>query len=351
MNIPQNRLGLPQTIWWTDGELYLLDQRQLPTKVVGRRQNSVDEVFNSIRTLTVRGAPAIGVAAAYGLLVDRETLVAGDVAAMRSRLRQRAEHLESSRPTAVNLRWSLQRMIKFAETISDREATPDSIYERLVTEAISIHDEDRQLCRDIGRHGRSLITDGMGILTHCNAGSLATSEFGTATAPMYLAHQDKVRFRVFVDETRPLLQGSRLTAWELDRSGIDTTLICDNMAASMFAAGRINAVIVGTDRVAANGDVANKIGTLAVAILAKHFGASFYVAVPYSTIDPETKSGEKITIEQRDASEVRQIAGQPIAPPNVNVANPAFDVTPSDLVTAFITERGILYPPYDFSQS
>ena len=335
---------LPQTLRWEDGQLFLLDQTRLPLETVEERQDSVGQVWESIKQLKVRGAPAIGIAGAYGLVVamqEHQTLASADYL---QELRRQAKYLDSARPTAVNLRWALQRMVHKAESLSGE--SPQTIHQALTVEAIAIHDEDRALCRGIGKAGLSLISEGSGVLTHCNAGSLATSELGTATAPMYLAHAQGTRFRVYADETRPLLQGARLTSWELQQSGIDVTLICDNMAATTMAQGLIDLVIVGTDRVAANGDVANKIGTLGVAILAQHFGIPFYVACPYSTIDFNTPSGSEITIEERGAEEVTSFGARPTAPEAMQVRNPAFDVTPAALVSGLITERGILRPPY-----
>jgi methylthioribose-1-phosphate isomerase len=235
-------------------------------------------------------------------------------------------------------------MLQKAEALAKESA--GTIHQALTEEALAIHKEDRALCRGIGEAGLSLILEGSGVLTHCNAGSLATSELGTATSPMYLAHAQGTRFRVYADETRPLLQGARLTSWELQQSGIDVTLICDNMAATTMAQGLIDLVIVGADRVVANGDAANKIGTLGVAILAKHFDIPFYVACPYSTIDFNTLSGDEIIIEERDANEVTNFGAKPTAPDAMQVLNPAFDVTPAELVSGLITERGILRPPY-----
>ena len=340
--IPRNSIGLPETLWWDQQRLYLLDQTRLPIEVVAVAQESVEQVFESIRVLRVRGAPAIGVASAYGLLVDRDRLLSGNASDNLRELERRADYLESSRPTAVNLRWAVRRMVDVAKSLPN---DPDAWFRGLEEEAISIHQEDRRRCQQIGDQGASLIRDGTGVLTHCNAGSLATSEFGTATAPMYVAHAAGKRFTVYVDETRPLLQGSRLTAWELTESGIDTRLICDNMAASLMAAGQIDLVIVGTDRVTLRGDVANKIGTLGVAILARHFDIPFYVAMPGSTLDPELQLGRDIVIEQRSPDEVRHVREQRIAPAEVPVCNPAFDVTPAELVTGFITETGIQTPP------
>jgi methylthioribose-1-phosphate isomerase len=335
---------LPQTLRWDNGQFFLLDQTRLPLETFEERQDSVVQVWNSIKQLKVRGAPAIGIAGAYGLVVamqEHQTLANADYL---QELQRQADYLDSSRPTAVNLHWALQRMLQKAQSLAKESA--GTIHQALTEEAIAIHEEDRVLCRGIGEAGVLLISEGSGVLTHCNAGSLATSELGTATSPMYLAHAKGTRFRVYADETRPLLQGARLTSWELQQSGIDVTLICDNMAATTMAEGLIDLVIVGTDRVAANGDVANKIGTLGVAILAKHFGIPFYVACPYSTIDFDTPSGTEITIEERDANEVTNFGARPTAPDAMQVRNPAFDVTPSELVSGLITERGILRPPY-----
>ncbi|MCZ6671656.1 MAG: S-methyl-5-thioribose-1-phosphate isomerase [Verrucomicrobia bacterium] len=342
--IPKNRLNLPETIWWDEGELFLLDQTQLPLAVVGERQDTIEQVSDSIKALKVRGAPAIGVAGAYGLLVgiknDRQ-LPVGDFMA---RVESQAAWLGEARPTAVNLKWGLKRMVEFAK--AQTAASSRELYDLLVEEAIRIHDEDRELCRMVGVHGAELIKPGNGVLTHCNAGSLATSEFGTATSPMYVAHQNKVPFKVYADETRPLLQGARLTSWELQQAGIDVTLITDNMAAHLMSQGLIDIVITGTDRTAANGDVANKIGTMGVAILAKHFGIPFYVALPYSTIDFDMPDGKGIPIEERDPEEVTHFGMRRTAPENIQVLSPAFDVTPNELVAGLITERGIIRPPF-----
>jgi methylthioribose-1-phosphate isomerase len=343
-DIPRNRLGLPETIWWREGELFILDQTQLPLAVVGERQETIEQAFASIQALKVRGAPAIGVAGAYGLLVgikaDRDLPVAEFIA----RLEAKSKWLGEARPTAVNLKWALGRMTDFAREQSVTQS--NELYDLLVAEAIRIHDEDRELCRSIGVHGAALIGAGHGVLTHCNAGSLATAEFGTATSPMYLAHQNGVPFRVYADETRPLLQGARLTSWELQQAGIDVTLLTDNMAAAIMSTGLIDLIIVGTDRVAANGDVANKIGTLGLAVLARHFKIPLYVALPYSTIDFDMPAGAGIPIEERDAEEVTHFGARRTGPPGIKVRNPAFDVTPHELVAGLITERGIIRPPY-----
>lgn len=344
--IPRNRLDLPETVWWQDGQLFLLDQTQLPLVVVGERQDNVQQVFDSIKALKVRGAPAIGVAGAYGLLVGIKSEVSQPITDFLAHIESTAAMLGEARPTAVNLKWGLNRMVTFANAAATDADSGKHLYDLLVEEAVQIHDEDRELCRMIGVHGAELIRPGNGILTHCNAGSLATSEFGTATSPMYVAHQKQVPFKVYADETRPLLQGARLTSWELQHAGIDVTLITDNMSAHMMQQGLIDLVIVGTDRVAANGDVANKIGTLGVAILAKHFGIPFYVALPYSTIDFDTPIGSGIPIEERDADEVTSFGARRTAPQDMQVRNPAFDVTPHELVAGLITEKGIIRAPY-----
>jgi methylthioribose-1-phosphate isomerase len=330
-------MTVPAAIAWDGTSLRLLDQRRLPAETVYLTIHDIDEAVGAIRTLTVRGAPAIGIAAGYALAVAMSALPPAEIAD-RSRFLARLEALAASlrgaRPTAVNLAWAIDRVLARAARQPTLAAMRD--------EAERIHREDAAICRAIGRHGGPLIRPGMGVLTHCNAGALAVSELGTATAPMYLRHRAGVRFRVFVDETRPLLQGARLTAWELDRAGLDVMLICDNTAASLMAAGEIHLVLVGTDRVTANGDVVNKIGTLNLAVLCHHFNVPFYVACPSSSYDPATASGDRVPIEQRDPAEV---LGSQAA--RVAVRNPAFDVTPAALVTGIITEHGIARPPLD----
>ena len=336
-----------QSVRWQDGELYLLDQTRLPAEIIEERQASATQVRASIQQLKVRGAPAIGIAGAYGLVLALRDKLHLDRDAFVAEMHKQADYLEAARPTGVNLRWALRRLVRHGLELTDASTT--LIHAELLAEAIRIHDEDRRLCRNIGEAGKPLIKHDMGILTHCNAGLLATSELGTATAPMYLAHREGIDFRVFVDETRPLLQGARLTSWELLQAGIDVTLICDNMAATMMAQGRIDLVITGADRVAANGDTANKIGTLGLAVMARHFNIPFYVALPYSTIDLDAASGKDIPIEERSPDEVTHWGGQQTAPDNVKAGNPAFDITPNDLLTGIITERGILRSPYDQS--
>ena len=344
ISIPNNSLNLPETIWWENGQLFLLDQTQLPLAIVGERQDTIEQVSESIQALKVRGAPAIGVAGAYGLLVGIRENIGMPVDQFMARVETQAAWLGEARPTAVNLKWALNRMVNYAkqQTVSKSQ----ELYDLLVEEAKHIHREDRELCRMIGVHGAELIKPGNGILTHCNAGSLATSEYGTATSPMFVAHQNQVPFRVYADETRPLLQGARLTSWELQQAGIDVTLITDNMAAHIMSQGLIDIVITGTDRTASNGDVANKIGTLGVAILAKHFGIPFYVALPYSTIDFDMPDGRGIPIEERDPEEVTHFGARRTAPEKIKVRSPAFDVTPNEMVAGLITERGIIRPPF-----
>tara|TARA_B100000945_G_scaffold227513_1_gene184134 strand:+ start:778 stop:1821 length:1044 start_codon:yes stop_codon:yes gene_type:complete len=336
--------SLPQTIRWKSGELYFLDQTMLPHRVVEEKQETVEQVWDSIRKLKVRGAPAIGVAGAYGLLLAIQHKTDLHKNRFCELIKAKAEYLDSARPTAVNLKWALDRMLVCANSFSGEESK--ELFKYLEGEAIRIHNEDEQLCLDIGKFGVSLIKKDMGVMTHCNAGALATTGIGTATAPMYLAHREKIKFRVYSSETRPLLQGARLTSWELQQSGLDVTLLTDNMAAHIMSMGLIDLVITGTDRVASNGDVANKIGTHGLAILARHFEIPFYVACPYSTIDFKTKQGMDILIEQRKAEEITNFGMQRTAPENIKTQNPAFDVTPNDLVTGLITDKGIVGPPY-----
>ncbi|MDA3949329.1 MAG: S-methyl-5-thioribose-1-phosphate isomerase [Spirochaeta sp.] len=334
-----------KSIEWLDNKLYLLDQTRLPVEVEVEEQTSVEQVWDSIKQLKVRGAPAIGVAGAYGLVVAMRSHADADRATFLAELKTQAAYLDSSRPTAVNLSWALKRAVSAVESSSGTDGR--TLFTALTETAEAIHREDIQLCKQIGENGASLITEGMGVLTHCNAGRLATSEYGTATAPMYLAHERGVNFSVYSDESRPLLQGARLTAWELQQAGIDVYTITDNMAAFVMQQGLIDMVIVGTDRVAANGDVANKIGTMGVAILARHFGIPFYVASPFSTIDLATPTGDDIVIEERGEDEVTHFGLRRTAPEGIKVRNPAFDVTPNEFVTAIITDRGIIEPPYD----
>ena len=340
--------SLAKTLVWKDRILTLLDQTLLPVEVVSEKQESIEQVWDSIKRLKVRGAPAIGIAGAYGVLYGVKDKTDISVSLFLEQLKKSADYLNSSRPTAVNLSWALKRMVAAAENFAVKypDRSSSDIFDLLEREAVSIHEEDRAICRAIGANGKGLIKDGMGVLTHCNAGSLATSELGTATAPIYLAHEEGISFRVYADETRPLLQGARLTSWELQQSGVDVTLITDSMAAFMMSKGEIDLIIVGTDRVAANGDTANKIGTMGVAILAKYFSIPFYVACPSSTIDFETAAGEGIVIEERDPREVTFFGERRTGPVGIKVRNPAFDITPYSLITGFITDKGVVKAPF-----
>jgi methylthioribose-1-phosphate isomerase len=306
-------------------------------------------LFSAIRRLVVRGAPAIGCAAALGLAAAAQHSRAATVAAFVDDVRQQARYLGSARPTAVNLTWALERCARRVQEAATSAATVHELQMFLTREALAILDEDMQLCRAIGESGLALFggRQGVGVLTHCNAGALATSDYGTALSPIYRAHEAGLAPRVYADETRPLLQGARLTAWELKRAGVDVTLICDNMAAQVMREGRVQLAIVGADRIAANGDTANKIGTYGVAVLARYHHVPLYVAVPYSTIDPALAVGDQIPIEQRSPDEVRAGFGRLTAPADCKVYNPAFDVTPHELIAGIITERGILRPPFD----
>jgi methylthioribose-1-phosphate isomerase len=321
------------------GFLRLLDQTLLPGETVYIDCKDSTSVWDAIKRLAVRGAPAIGVAAAYGMVVSAQGLSDSD---FLSELTAAGQYLVSSRPTAVNLEWAVKRAM--ARVAQSPEASPSEIRQILLDEAVAIHTEDAAMCLAIGRSAAPLIQKASGVLTHCNAGALATGGIGTATAGMYVAHAAGHEFTVYCDETRPLLQGSRLTAWELDQAGIDAVVITDNMAAQVMREGRIDMIITGADRIAANGDAANKIGTYGVAILAKHHGIPFYVAAPYSTFDMDLPSGDAIPIELRGAGEITEGFGRRTAPHDIKTYSPAFDVTPAELITAIITDRGVIDP-------
>ena len=341
-----NASAIPLAVEWIgdiNGHPRLIDQTLLPSELVYLDCHDVETVWEAIRSLRVRGAPAIGVAAAMGLVVGLGKQ--SDEPALGRRLEYVADYLRTSRPTAVNLFWALDRMERCFDQLAGR--APDEIRAGLLAEARLIRDEDAQMCQAIGQHGAGLIEDGWGVLTHCNAGALATSEFGTALSVFYHAQAAGKRIHAYVDETRPLLQGARLTAWELGRHEVPATLICDNMAAVVMRQGKVNAVVVGADRIAANGDTANKIGTYGVAVLAKAHSIPFYVAAPSSTFDFALKTGQEIPIEERDPGEITSWSGRQIAPTDVHVYNPAFDVTPAELVTAFFTEKGVIGPPFE----
>ena len=339
-----------EPVQWAPGgdAVRIIDQRRLPGEEVTRDLRTLHDVCEAIGTLAVRGAPAIGVAGAMGLVASVQPF-AGVGEAFWQAVADHAAAIRATRPTAVNLPWAIDRMLAAAHVSRAGGATPVEAMRRLRAEATAILEEDRAMCRRIGEAGLELVPDGSRVLTHCNAGALATAGIGTALAPIYLAAERGRHVEVFADETRPLLQGSRLTAWELARAGIPVTVLADNMAASLLRAGRIDLCIVGADRIAANGDVANKIGTYGVALAAARHGIPFYVAAPTSTFDPATASGDAIVIEQRDPREIAEGFGARTAPQGVRVHNPAFDVTPAELVTAIVSDRGLLRPPYDFT--
>ncbi len=328
-----------------DGYLRLLDQTLLPEQRVYVETADPQVIFDCIKRLVVRGAPAIGCAAVLGLAAVARRFEHSDINEFIGKVCETAAYFASSRPTAVNLFWALERCI----TVLNPASTVAELKDTLLKSALDILAEDIGMCHAIGRHGAELLKSGDGVLTHCNAGALATGDYGTALAPVYTAFENGVQVKVFSDETRPLLQGSRLTAWELQQAGIDVTTICDNMAAQVMREGKVQLVIVGADRIAMNGDTANKIGTYGVAILAAYHKIPFYVAAPYSTIDPELKDGSGIPIEQRDPAEVSCGMGKRTAPEGVKIYNPAFDVTPNALIAGIITEKGILRPPFEQS--
>jgi len=320
----------------------MIDQTLLPVEFRQIEVQDIEAMWEAIKVLRVRGAPAIGIAAVFGTILGIQKSQATNYEDFRADLTKATDYLATARPTAVNLFWALERMKRVAD--ENRHMTIPVLKERLLDEALAILEEDRRMCRAIGRHGAELVRDGDGILTHCNAGGLATADYGTALAVIYAAHEQGKKVRVFADETRPLLQGSRLTAWELMHSGVEVTVICDNMAAVVMRQGKVNLVVVGADRIAANGDTANKIGTYTVAILAREHGVPFYVAAPSSTFDLSLASGDEIPIEEREPHEVTHGFGRQTAPDGVAVYNPAFDVTPASLITGIITERGIISP-------
>lgn len=336
-----------KTLEWTDAGVRFIDQTKLPTEELYVTCKTYEEVAEAIRTMIVRGAPAIGVAAAMGIALGARDYEPKDIADFRNHFGGICRVMGETRPTAVNLFWAIRRMQRRFEELSGRTVT--EIKMALVEEALRMHAEDIAANEAMGKNGAALMPATGGVLTHCNAGALATAGYGTALGVIRAAVESGKNIHVFADETRPFLQGSRLTAWELMKDGIPTTLISDNMAGSIMAQGKIGAVIVGADRIAANGDTANKIGTYSVAILAKEHGIPFYVAAPFSTVDLETPDGSRIPIEQRAGSEVTHLAGRQIAPDNVRVENPAFDVTPAKYIAAIITERGVARAPFSES--
>ncbi len=345
--MPSPPANFPPTLRWSgdvNGHLVLIDQTLLPLELREIECRQVETAWEAIRSLRVRGAPAIGISAAYGVCLGLQSVLKGSPDEFYARLDEVTKYLASSRPTAVNLSWALQRMHNVAAELRGR--VPAEVATRLLAEARAIDDEDRQMCRAIGRFGAELLSDGQGVLTHCNAGGLATADYGTALAVIFSAHESGKKLHVYADETRPLLQGARLTAWELMQRGVEATLICDSMAAQVMREGRIQSVVVGADRIAANGDTANKIGTYGVAILAAYHHVPFYVAAPSSTFDFAITNGQQIPIEHRDGREITHGFGRQTAPDGIKVYNPAFDVTQAELIAAFITEKGVIWPPY-----
>ncbi len=336
-----------KTVEWigeVDGYLEMVDQRRLPAEYIKLQCRDTKALFDAIKTLAVRGAPAIGVAAAYGLaLAMQEPDANAGIGAAIDVLTKSRDYLASSRPTAVNLFWALDRVCTCSNVKNSK--TLQELREAVLAEANAICKEDADMCRAIGRNGEKFIEEGAGILTHCNAGALATAGQGTALSPMFEAHKNGKTFKVYADETRPLLQGARLTSWELKQAGIDVTVICDNMAGWLMKQGKVNAVITGADRITANGDTANKIGTYSLSILAREHGVPFYIAAPSSTFDLSIKTGAEIPIEQRAAEEVIKFAGTQTAPVDVNAYNPAFDVTDARNIAAIITEKGVIENP------
>ena len=339
-----------ETLRWVDsidGYLEVIDQRKLPAQFEMLKCENTEQLYDAIKTLAVRGAPAIGVAAGFGICLAMQETGEADLSEALSHIKKSAEYLATARPTAVNLFWALDRMKgRAAKFIAEnREANITALREALLREASAICDEDKQMCKRIGENGEKLIKTGSGILTHCNAGALATAGQGTALSILYEAHGKGKKFKVYVDETRPLLQGGRLTMWELMQAGIDAILICDNMAGVLMKQGKIDAVLTGADRIAANGDTANKIGTFSLSILAKEHNIPFYVAAPASTFDVSIETGDDIPIEQRAGDEVASFGGVKIAPEGADIYNPAFDVTDAQNITAIITDKGVIDSP------
>ncbi len=328
------------TIYWKRDKIRLIDQTRLPEKLKYIECNDLVSLWQAIKTMKVRGAPAIGIAGALGVLLASENAKAKDYKSYKKEIQKAIKYLGTSRPTARNLFWALEKMEKVL--LSNHRKSVKEIKKILKSEARGVVKEDKDICRRMARHGSRLVNKNDNILTHCNAGGLATADYGTALGVLFDAKREGKNITVYVDETRPLLQGARLTSWELKKAGIKTILICDNMAASLMAKGKIDKIFVGADRIAGNGDTANKIGTYNLAILALYHGIPFYVVAPSSTIDGSLKTGSQIPIEERDKSEVLEFRGVRVAPKGTRVCNPAFDVTPNHLITAIITENGIL---------
>ncbi|MBE5996512.1 MAG: S-methyl-5-thioribose-1-phosphate isomerase [Lachnospiraceae bacterium] len=342
----EDRMGCSVHLAEDEKSVIILDQTQLPNRQVYLKLETAEEIYDAIKVLAVRGAPAIGICAGYGMYVLSLKKEPENYDIFKKAMHDEGEYLISSRPTAVNLSWAVNRMLGVVDANADKPVP--EIVGLLHDESIAIQNEDIEMCARISEYGLSLVKDGDGILTHCNAGPLATSKYGTAIGPMLLGKERGINFRVFADETRPLLQGARLTSYELEKAGVDVTLICDNMASLVMKNGWVQACFVGCDRIAANGDFANKIGTSGVAILAKHYGIPFYTLGPTSTIDMNCPTGDDIRIEQRNPDEIKEMwYKEPMALSSVKCYNPAFDVTDHELLTAIITDQGIIYPPFD----
>lgn len=332
------------TIEWRGDHVRMIDQTRLPGELLHLEIREAPVLAEAVKSLRVRGAPAIGIAGAFGVLLGIQTFAGDDKEAFFAQLEETAETLNATRPTAVNLSWALKRMKRVAYE-SRRMSVPE-LKQRLQNEAVAIWEEDRRTCRKIGENGVALLKPGAAVLTHCNTGALATADFGTALGVVFAAHMAGNKVHVFADETRPLLQGARLNVWELMNEGIDVTLICDNTAAFVMQQDKVDCVILGADRIAANGDTANKIGTYNVAVIAEKHKVPFYVAAPYSTIDFALADGSQIPIEERDPEEVTNGFGRRTAPQNAKVYSPAFDITPNELIAAIVTEAGVIRPPF-----
>jgi len=335
------------TIEWKDNQIRMIDQTRLPEELTHLEISDIEVLAEAIKSLRIRGAPAIGIAGAFGVLLGVQNFAGEDKEAFFKQLKESSEYLSATRPTAVNLSWAIQRMNRVADANKSKPVA--EIKEQLLKEAQTIWEEDREICRRLGKHGAQLLKDGFNVLTHCNTGALATADYGTALGVVFAAHEEGKKLHVYADETRPLLQGARLNVWELMNENIDVTLICDNTAAFVMQQKKIDVAIVGADRIAANGDTANKIGTYNVAVLCEKHGVPFYVAAPYSTIDFNLQNGSQIPIEERAAEEITHGFGRRTAPLNTKVYSPAFDVTPNDLIAGIITEEGVIEPPYEIN--
>lgn len=335
------------TIEWQDDKIRMIDQTKLPEDLVHLEISDIEVLAEAIKSLRIRGAPAIGIAGAFGVVLGMQNFAGEDKETFFKQLKETSEYLNATRPTAVNLSWAIQRMNRVADETKDKPVV--EIKNRLLKEAQTIWEEDREICRRLGKHGAKLLKDGFNVLTHCNTGALATADYGTAIGVVFAANEEGKKLHIYADETRPLLQGARLNVWELMNENIDVTLICDNTAAFVMQQKKIDCAIVGADRIAANGDTANKIGTYNVAVLCEKHGVPFYVAAPYSTIDFNLKNGSQIPIEERAAEEITHGFGRRTAPANTKVYSPAFDVTPNELIAGIITEEGVIEPPYELN--